>query len=139
MQLKTFIPRSITATLIAAVAAFSSCSKLLTVPVPDNQLISATIYTDSATALSALSGLYSMLYHGNGTGASIYSARMTILPSLLADEMHSVQTSTDQFENNNLSVANGDVDQIWSQNYNLIYTANSIIEGVQASTLLSPT
>jgi hypothetical protein len=114
------------------------CKKIISVGVPDSQLVSASMFQDSLTAQSAMGGLYSQMYNGSGTGASFYSSPITVDPARSADEMIDVQTTTDDFQNNRLLPSDADLNTLWSGSYNLIYTANSILEGVAGSPL-SPT
>jgi len=111
----------------------SGCEKMLTVKQPPDQLGAEIVFADSATTQAALNGMYSKLYNGDGTGGSIFSARISTLPARSADELSAVQSGFDDFYNNSLVPTNADVADLWLYPYNAIYLANSIIEGVQAS------
>ena len=112
-----------------------SCNKLVDVKLPVDELVSSTVFADSATAVSTVNGMYSQLY--NGDGNSIYGYRISTLPAESADELMPVKNSFDQFYSNSLVAGNSDVSDLWSQSYHVIYLANSIIDGLQASKTLS--
>jgi starch-binding outer membrane protein, SusD/RagB family len=116
---------------------FSGCQKLINVKLPVDELTTPVIFTDSATAQAAVNGMYSQLYNGEGTGTSFYSYRISLLPAESADEMVPVKNTFDYFYTNSLVANNSDINDLWSNSYNVIYLANSIINGVQSSTTLS--
>jgi hypothetical protein len=125
-------------TLIFAIfIVISSCKKLITVPLPNNMLVSGTVFLDSATTQSAVNGLYSKFYNGFMGGISYYSYNITLHPARLADELYSVSGTTDYFYNNSLISTNPDVEALWNDSYSFIYMSNSIIEGAQNSTGIS--
>lgn len=115
----------------------SACKKLITVPLPNDLLVSSSVFVDSVTAQSAMNGLYSRFYNGYMGGSGYYSYNITLHPARLADEQYSVSNTADHFNNNSLVASNFEVEALWNDSYTCIYTANSIIQGVQASTTLS--
>lgn len=115
----------------------TGCKKLIDIPVPNNQLVSSAIFLDSIPAQSAMNGLYSQFYSGSGGGSGYYSYNITLEPARLADEMYAVSTTFDDFTNNSLLSTTADVNYLWNDSYAVIYSANSIIEGLQNSTTLS--
>lgn len=117
--------------------ALTGCTKLIEVKAPVDQLVSSTIYQDSATAAAAITGLYAELYNavGGGSGGSIFGHRITTLPARLADELIPVQNTFDIFYTNSLVPTDPDVSEMWSMPYTFIYYANSIIEGLEESSL----
>ena len=122
-------------TLLVTPVFFSSCEKLLEVKPPVDQLVTSSIFADSTTAVAAVNGMYSQLYNGAGSGVSIYSYRISLMPAESADEIAPVQNTFNDFYNNSLTPANGDVSTLWADSYSNIYIANSIIDGAQASSL----
>ncbi|MCD0490419.1 RagB/SusD family nutrient uptake outer membrane protein [Pedobacter sp. MC2016-14] len=127
-------------TLIITLFVFAwntSCKKLITVPLPNNKLVSSTVFIDSATAQSAINGLYSKLYNGFMGGTSYYSYNITLHPARLADELYSISSSADYFYNNSLLSSNNEIESMWNDSYSMIFNANSIIEGAQNSTTIS--
>lgn len=114
---------------------FNSCESFVEVELPANQLTGEAVFHNAATADAALTHIYSkmrndVLVQGTSTGISA-------LLSNYADEMDYDSTSglpAQEFYQNSLIPSNNTVSSIWNGTYNLIYAANTIIEGVTAST-----
>ena len=117
----------------------ASCKKLISVPIPDNELISSSVFLDSIPTQSAVNGMYSQFYNGPMGGSGYYSYYITLDPARLADETYAVSSTVDDFTNNSLLPGNGNVDELWNSSYASIYTANSIIQNAQGSTGISAT
>lgn len=125
--------------LFLLMIVFSACEEFVDIEVPKNQIANTTVFNDDSTAKAALNNLYvSLLTKGflNGnTNGNAY------LLGCLADEL---QVTTNQFTDyrsffegavlsNNNAVKN-----IWNDSYHQIYICNNIIEGLQASSGVSP-
>ena len=116
----------------------NSCDSFVEVDLPATQLTGEAVFHDVATAEAALTHIYAkmrneVLVHGTATGLS------TLL-SNYADDMDYYSTSSlpaQEFYQNRLIPSNSTVTATWNGTYNLIYAANSIIEGVTASTGIS--
>lgn len=122
--------------LVAGVISISSCEKMLEVDTPVNQLVSASVFKDSTTAQAAVNGLYSLMYNGTAQlNPGFYSSNSTTIPAKAADELFVSNNDNDAFVTNTLLSNDGDATKIWTDNYQLIYSANSIIEGMEASAL----
>jgi starch-binding outer membrane protein, SusD/RagB family len=113
---------------IVLIIAFSSCKKLIEIAPPGSSLLTANVFTDSVTVQSTLAGLYLQ---------SLYRAETSMYPALSADEFQYVGTTYDAFINDALLSTTANVNTIWNNSYTNIYYANSIIEGVTASTGLT--
>jgi hypothetical protein len=123
--------------LYITILLLTGCTKLIEVKAPVDQLVTSTIFQDSATAHAAISGLYAELYNainGNGAG-SIFAYRITTLPARSADELTPLQNTFDNFYTNSLVPTDPDVSEMWSMPYTFIYYANSVIEGLDGSSL----
>jgi hypothetical protein len=108
-----------------------SCKKFADVPPPNNQLSSALVFTSDATLKSAVAGMYTTLAAGNSYDLQ---TNLTACAGMSADEMiYPTGTDYDGFVNNTLPVNEGNVYNQWAGFYEIIYQANSIIEGVQSS------
>ncbi len=108
------------------------CEKILDVETPPNLLAPNLVFADSANLKSAVYGMYAKL-----NSSQSYTYQFSVLNSLYADETSS--TSFPTFLTNSLDIADSQVAGIWSEWYSNIYAANSIIEGVEASTSLAAT
>jgi len=125
--------------LLTLLTGLSACEKMVDVDPPVNQLVSASIFTDSLTAQAAMNGVYSLMYNGSGQLVqNVYSLNTTFLPAKSADEIYIPTSSSDEFILNSLSISNGTVAGIWNDSYRLVYNLNSLIEGMESSSL-SPT
>lgn len=120
---------------IMLMLSLAGCDKLIETPVPNNVLISTSIFTDSITAQSAVNGMYRKFYQNNGS--SYFDSNIQLDPARLADETYAVASASDNFTTNTLTSADTYVETLWVNAYNVIYSANSIIEGATESKTLS--
>jgi starch-binding outer membrane protein, SusD/RagB family len=124
-------------------AAGSGCNKLVEIPANSpGQLTTSSVFLDSATATSAVVGIYTSAYSQN----SPLSLFMSVYPSLSADDLTSSNSATDPFISNSLSagsntIPGGSSGFIWDGFYNntLIYQTNAAIDGLSSSTILTTT
>lgn len=117
---------------------FSACDSFVEVDLPSSQLTSATVFDEKATANAAMTDIYSKL-RDNGLLTGTASGMSAALGAY-ADELtyYGVSTGATQFfYSNSVLPANPTVAGWWSFSYNQIYAANSVYEGVNASTKLS--
>lgn len=121
--------------MVAAVS-FTSCKKFVDIDPPQNQLISELVFQDDKTADAAVAGIYSRMNAYN-SGPSVNS---TFLPGFGANELYYALSSAafNEFRDNSLDPGNSRVNSFWETPYSLIYQTNSIIEGLTASTKLTP-
>lgn len=106
-----------------------SCDNTLTVE-PVNEVAADAAIVDAATARAALAGAYDALQ--DDATASYYSGDFTVFSDLSADDVrHSGTFDTyRQADRNQLSPANGTLEDIWEQIYVAITRVNIIIEKV---------
>lgn len=128
------------AALLAILPAFlfSSCKKFVTIPPPQDQVVSATVFMDDKTATAAILGIYTQMM-GVGTGYLMTGA-LTTYPGLSGDEIYNVTSGTnyDAFATNSLLKTNVTVqNNLWRFAYAYIYQANACLEGLAASNKLS--
>jgi hypothetical protein len=113
-----------------------SCNKIVDVPNPEDRIAAAEVFKDDATALSAISGLYVRMQSAN-----IFSnSGMTLYPGLSADELLSSSPGSvnEEFATNSISTGNTSLrTNVWASGYNLIFQANSILEGLEKSERVS--
>lgn len=115
---------------------FLGCSDFVEVNPPQNTLISATVFDDPATVESALANLFfDMREQGMVSG----SFGLTPCMGIYADELDYYGSNADysQLYQHNVLAGNGLVQSWWAQAYHLIYSANDIIRGVEASESLA--
>jgi starch-binding outer membrane protein, SusD/RagB family len=115
--------------ILFAFTIFTGCAKFVTIDPPSTQLITATVFTNDATATAAVVGIYSNMMD---VTIGLFGGGLTLDCGLSADEFQNYSFSTDQSElaTNNLKATNGLIKQLWGQGYQYIYAANAIIEGL---------
>lgn len=125
-------------TLIAAL--LGGCSKNIDIPLPIDQLTTGVVFSDSATAVSAVAGVYSAAVKGNALNMSFLNGLVTVLPGLSADELvtSSASASYDQFAVNEIDPKNNALnDNNWNDAYTMVFQCNLIIENLDKTTALS--
>jgi len=124
--------------VIFSIATLSSCDEFVTVDLPTSQLNGPTVFDDVATADAALGYIYAklrddVLLQGNSSGIGC-------LMGHYADELDyysSGNLAPQFFYQNNVLPTNVTIRTLWNGSYQLIYSANAVIEGVQQSPSLS--
>lgn len=122
----------------------SSCGKLVQVPASVNKIASNSVYTTDATAIAVLTGIYTDMVNSNSTDGAYISGNGGIseLAGLSADEFTLYNGVTDLqhigYYQNTLSAIQGTGSNFWSPLYNFIYRCNATLEGLSASTSLTP-
>lgn len=124
--------------LLVCIISLLGCKKFVQIPQPENQLVTSTIFIDSATATAAVLGLYINMEQNFELGFA--SGGITVYSGLFADELKlSSSNNIDEldFYNNSISPNNSINDNLWAKAYNLIYGANACIEGLNGATSIS--
>lgn len=125
------------ATVVVTALLSLGCEEFVDVYQPNSQLTGVTIFEDMTTAEAALTDIYAKM-RDMGLLTGKYIGISTLL-GVYTDELVTYQTdsfSTEPYFNNNLTVTNGPVQEIWARTYSQIYAANAIIAGVEASSAL---
>jgi hypothetical protein len=118
--------------LIILILKMVSCSDFVDVDPPKNTLVSETVFDNPATVESALANLYfGMREEGMVSGIT----GVTPVLGIYGDELDYYGFSADliQLYQNDVLAGNGITNSWWQQAYHLIYGANDIIKGVEAS------
>jgi len=124
-------------TLVAFILSIMSCEKLVEVSPPINELSSSSVFTNDATATSALSGVYSTLSTADFTSGGPIDFNM--LSGKMGDEFtnHNDELYNAQFAENAITPQNSYVMTLWSSPYTIIYQANALISGLKDNTQVS--
>lgn len=114
-----------------------SCEKLIEVDVPNNQIVIENVFQDTQTANAALAGLYAGLWDssplsGDQTGRYLG----TYVDDLDCYATTSIDGGYDLYQNKQID-SNPLIFSYWTNAYQKIYVANSIIEGIDNSTSIS--
>ena len=124
--------------LSLAFASTSSCEKMLEVEVPENQIDKSEVFQDSQTANAALSALYS----GLRDNSLLAGDKIGLFLSNYTDDLDCFATTATngiyEISQNQLISSNAGVYSLWSNTYQQIYFANSILEGLENSSGISP-
>jgi hypothetical protein len=127
----------------------SSCRKLIAIPAPVNTITTTQVFSTEAKANAAMAGIYSIMINGDQVqntsvaGQSFFSAGLlTIMGGLSSGEMYNYFGTGEQalylLSTNKLTIYQADKAGIaWKTAYKTIYAANSVIEGIAASTAAS--
>lgn len=125
------------ARLFVMAIMLTSCEDYLEIDPPSNQLTGSVVFENAATVDAAFAHIYSQLRETAFTSGSL--SGLSYLMGHYTDELElyanfpGVQT----YANNNVLPSDATISQLWNTGYSLIYSANSILEGVQNSTALS--
>lgn len=108
----------------------SSCDDFVDVDVPDNRIVSKTVFTNDETANRAVVGIYNELFKADFSNGDLRS--VTMLGELAADNFQTtvMNDAMKEFEDNNILVNNTYNLNLWSSAYKIIYMCNSVIYGL---------
>jgi hypothetical protein len=118
----------------------SSCKKYLEIDPPTNQLTPILVFNNVDAVTSTIVGLYSRMISAGGGFANGSPSSITSLCGLSADEfmrITNVSGYSDFADNSLLPTTNLLEANLWNANYQYIYTANAILEGLDKSDALS--
>lgn len=126
------------AVFVFAVVIVSACSDFLAVEAPRTQLVGDSVFATDATAVSAVSGIYSAMMT-SGSIASGGVGSMSLQAGFSADEFVDLGSSpiNREFYRNSLDAGNSTVGNMWANLYQYVFYANSILEGLESSEGLS--
>lgn len=134
---KIIVHNSILFGLISIVFFQTSCKKLVEVNAPNTSITAKNVYTNNATAIAVITGLYSKISSNGLTGSDLTS--IGLITGLSSDELSLYSGSTDSrlrlYYQNNLKGYSGF--DFWSTIYNEIYTINLSIDGLNKSTSIT--
>jgi len=113
---------------------FTSCKKNLEVS-PVMQIDKKTVYANDATAIAAVTGIYNRMINGQGFASGTTS--MGVLTGLSADEWKNYATANAMLSQAYINAMSSNNSPFWSDLYQFVYSANTVIEGVNNSQGLS--
>lgn len=127
--------------LISPVIVQTSCKKLVEIDAPITSLTAKNVYTDNATATAVLTGIYASMGSG-GTNYTGYNG-LSLRTGLSGDELSLWAGGFDGGDNqqlyeNNLLAQKPIGVGPWQVFYQQLLTINSAIEGLEASSSLTP-
>jgi len=116
----------------------ASCKKFVTVYTPVTSVGADNVYTTDATTAAVLTGIYTNISKADGSWSGITS--LYLYASLSADELRLFdvsRTTYNPYYTNTLNNSNTGFDY-WRNIYQLVYVANTAIEGIRSSKGLTP-
>lgn len=125
--------------VILILSVFFSCSKLAEVDGPTTNINKDNVYKTDATAEAVLNGIYATMSASRLIDGNSINSFMNLYPELSADELTlwgAIQGNLQSYYINTLN--NGTGPNVWSVTYPFIFTVNSAIEGLTASSSLTP-
>ena len=117
-----------------------SCKKFVEVPPPTLLLSGHSVFSNDASATSAVNGIYSKMIAENGFASGSIGS-VTYLTGLSSDELDNYSNNGNQiqFYEDALLPSNPDLKSyLWTMPYQYIFAANSIIEELAVSTAITP-
>ena len=124
--------------LLVLVSFFESgCKKFVTIPPPQDQLVSSAVFADSSDATAAVLGIYIGVM--NVFGVDFANGGVTLYSGLAADELYPNTGNSDdnEFYGNAISSSSIISSGFWVQAYQWIYQCNACIEGLSSTTAVS--
>jgi len=123
--------------VLVIVCSVAACSKFTDVDLPSSQLGTGAVFESKATANAAITDIYSKIRErGLLTG---YNSGLSVQLGLYADELQFYGLALSgqaNFYNNSLIATGNETSVLWTDSYNQIYAANSVVEGVDKSSAL---
>lgn len=117
-----------------------SCKKFIQVPAPISNINAENVYSNDATAIAAITDIYSRMSSGAITLASGHNS-LSYLAGLSADELtlySGVQVSLSAYLYYTNALTNVSGVEFWNSLYPTIFSINSAIQGISVSTSLTP-
>ena len=123
-------------TIILAIVC-AGCNEFVDIGTPKTQIVKESVFATDAGAKAAMAGIYSKLM-SNNTFAGGGGNGVTVIAGLSADELDNYSPIPAQIAiyNNSLTPLST-VSSAWIDAYSCIYNANSVLEGLDASTGVS--
>lgn len=134
------IPMLITKLYIICIPllALNGCSKFIDVDLAGSTVTTDIVFSDDFAATSAVIGIYfDLSTSAIGSGITTSLGRTT---GLSADELYDFRRTPAgvELELNNINATNSSVAGLWNSLYKVIYSCNSLLEGLDRSTGITP-
>jgi hypothetical protein len=130
--------------MLSSLLLNSSCKKLVETPPPTDNVTGANAYATDATAIAVLNGIY-IAINQTGIGQLQGNNGLVVMTGLSGDELTLYSGVTNNtylgYYQNALLQTLGATPigaEYWSPLYNYVFKCNAAIEGLHASTTLSP-
>ncbi|NMH89697.1 RagB/SusD family nutrient uptake outer membrane protein [Flavivirga sp. Y03] len=111
---------------LIATSVLVGCDSFVNVDLPKDQLVKESVFENKATATAALRNIY-----GNLRSITNFDR----LLGMYADELDAPNDRTSFFDHSIIQ-SNQSIANLWSSYYSIIFSTNSLIEGVEGSSAL---
>ncbi|MCL6220901.1 RagB/SusD family nutrient uptake outer membrane protein [Zunongwangia pacifica] len=123
--------------IVTAFVTLCSCEAYLEPDLSDNQLATSDVFVSDATALAAINGIYGD-FTQRVDPISISNGSLSVIGGLCADELYDFTQEYQAYNINEVPfTAFGPEYYYWFDTYNIIYSANAILEGLEDAPNLS--
>src|SRR5690606_9664781 len=113
------------------IACLYSCKKIIEIEAPKNEIVTATVFSDSINAISAVNGIY-ISSLSSSFEVKITNGTVGIYTSLSADDLfptRNLEAENEFYENNILTNPDNYINvSFWNSAYKIIYQVNACIE-----------
>lgn len=133
------IKRSLRFFGLSVLLILPACQSFVEAGAPRHELLSNKVFQSDASATAAILHIYGSL-NSQSNYASGWISGISCFGGYLADDFLYYGTSDGgrQMYTNNMLNTNGTAASLWSFNYKLIYNVNAALEGLTASTSVTP-
>src|SRR5690348_9890434 len=111
----------------------TGCEEFIGIDPPKTEIVTETVFTSDASAMSAARGMYSLMM----AGQSFTNGALEEYTGIAADELisYASRPEVQQFYQNTLTANNGDVFGLfWREPFKYIANANALLEGLEHAT-----
>lgn len=128
-------------TALLAGAGLSSCTKLIEIDPPISTVGTEIVFKNDQNANAALAAAYSLMASEDGEQVSAFNGGLTIGGGLLSDELELTYGSQNEllYPYNTSQMVKADPYSVtyWAKPYRIIYTVNSVLEGLASANNIS--
>lgn len=109
----------------------SSCENFVEVDVPNQKIVSETVFSSNEAANNAVRGIYNELFKSDFSNGNFRS--VSLLGGLSARELTTTAPNEEmiEFEESEILIENSYNLALWSSAYNIIYLCNAVIDGLR--------
>jgi starch-binding outer membrane protein, SusD/RagB family len=136
------LPLKLVPLILVLILSTSGCKKLIEVDPPITSLNASNIYINDATANAAIIGIYARMSNNTFASINIGVPSLTFLLGLSSDELMLFSGVTNnsviQYFRNDLDATTVNALNFWSNIYPIVFDCNNAIEGLAASSSLTP-
>lgn len=123
--------------MLSTLVTCFSCEKMLEVDLPDNQMLSETVFSDAQTANATLTGLYAGLWESSPVSGDQSGRLLSLYTDDLSYYALNATNGLPELASNTLIDSNQLVTSFWTAAYQKVYVSNSILEGLEYSSSIS--